>query len=166
MVSTPEPRDVTFRFLVADPQNLEIGSDPTEVWSTSPTVMTADEWTEMFHELFQIEPPGSILWAYFYIKYRVRATTVTADVDERIRARSMGEVYSLISDELATANIGTDWVTKITSDHVSPRFAGQGLERFDSQPFQVQIQMRTNEANTARLEVSSESWVRIVYEER
>ena len=166
MVSTPEPRDVTFRFLVANPQNLAIGSSPTEVWSTSPTVQAVNTWTEMFSQIFKIEPGGEIKWVYFEIKWRVRATTATADVDERVRARTEGEAYSLISDELATANIGIAWITRTTSGYVNPRFGGAGQPNFHMQPFEVAIEMRTNEVNTGRLEVSSESYVRVVYEER
>lgn len=163
MVSTPEPRDITFRFLVDDTQNLEIGSSPTEVFSTSPTTMAVNEWTEMYNQKFDIEPKGRIIWIYWYIKYRVRATTVTADVDERIRARNLYSTYQNISDELATANIGTAWVTHITSGYVNPRRAGEQLSNLDRIPFEVQIQMRSNEANTGRLEVSSESYVRVIY---
>ena len=163
---TPEPRDVTFRFLVADPQNLAIDSDPTEVWSTSPVLQPANTWTEMFSQLFQIEPPGKILWVYFYIKYRIYATTATADVDERIRARNMGATYQNISDELATANIDVTPIERITSGHVNPRTGGAGDANFDYLPFEISIDMRTNEVNTGRLEVSSESFVRVVYEER
>lgn len=163
---TPEPRDITFRFLVADPQNLAIDSDPTEVWSTSPILQVVNTWTEMFHQLFQIEPPGKILWIYFYIKYRVRATTATADVDERIRARNLNGTYQNISDELATVNIGTVNIERITSGYVNPRTGGAGAANLDYLPFEIAIEMRTNEVDTGRLEVSSESYVRVVYEER
>lgn len=166
MVSTPEPRDVTMRLLVADPQNLAIGDDPTEVWGTSPTVQVADEWTEMFHQEINLEPRGRILWVYFYLKYRVMATTGTADVDERIRARNLRGIYQNISDELATANIGAAWVTRATSGYVNPRTGGSGASNLDRVPFELQIQMRTNEVNTGRLEVSSLSFVRVVYQER
>ena len=166
MVVFRQPRDVTFRFFADSLQDLSIGDDPTEVWSTSPTVQDADTWTEMFSQIFdQLGKAGRILAVYFYIKYRVRATSGTADVDERVRARNRNGEYQNISNELATANIGTSDITRVTSGWVRPRTQGWGQANFDHVPFEVQIQMRTNEANTARLQVSSDSYVRVVYEE-
>jgi len=161
MVSFPELRDVTLRFFTSTPQNLAVGEDPTEVWSTSPVTMPADTWTEMFSQLFNIKPPGRIVWIYFYIKYRVRATTATADVDERIRARNRDGTYQNISDELATANINITWIIRSTSGYVDPR-----SPNFNQLPFEIAVDMRSNEVDTGRLEVSSESYVRVVYEER
>jgi hypothetical protein len=166
MMAGLEMKDLTLRLHGG---NLALGSDPTEVWTTSPTVMAVNTWTEMFHFIFQ--PPGligKIVWIYIYLKYRVRATTVTADVDERVRARNIRgreyltpPAYINISNELATANIGTNWVTRITSGYVFPT-----PQSLDEVPFELQVQMRTNEVDTGRLEVSSESYIRVVYKEK
>lgn len=147
---------------------LALNHEPTEVWSTSPTEQLVNTWTEMFSFLYKPKERGKILWVEVYLKYRVKATTVTADVDERVRARNQlftDGVYVNISDELATADIGQNWVTRITSGFILPITGGAGLGNFDEVPCEFQIQMRTNEADTGRLEVSSESFIRIVYEE-
>ena len=159
-------KDLTLRLHGGD---LALGSDPTEVWTTSPVTMAINTWTEMFN--FDFLPPGligEIVWIYIYLKYRVRATTATADVDERVQARNIrgreyltAPVYVLISDELATANIDVNWVTRVTSGYVLPT-----SRSLDEVPFELQVQMRTNEVNTGRLEVSSESYIRVVYKEK
>ena len=62
-----------------------------------------------------------------------------------------------ISDTLATANIGTNWIERITSGFVFP------VANFDEMPFDFAVQGRTNEANTLRLQVSSESYIQAVF---
>lgn len=173
MVTHPEPRDITFRFLVAPNsvvgstlQQLDIGSDPTEKWSQSPTSQVADAWTRMYRETFEVEPRGRIIWLYLYIKYRIYARTNTADVDERIRGRNKDGDWGNISDELSTVNLSAAGPTLIrrTRGYVSPRPLSLD-QQLNRQPFEIEIEARTNETDSLTLEVSSESYVRVVYEE-
>ena len=158
MVTSLKTKDITLRPFGG---NLAIGSDPTEVWSTSPVLLAADEWVDMFEWTFEPLERGEILWIYVYIKWRVSAAaSATADVIERIRARNVGDAYQNISDELATANINVNWVTRTTSGYILPL---AGLNRV---PTDFLVQMQTNELNEGRLEVSSESFIRIVFKER
>lgn len=150
--------------------DVALGVSPTEVWTTSPTVMGAGAWTDMFNFLFFPLERGLILWIYLYLKYRVCATTATADVIERLRMRNRNaDTWEVVSDELATANIGVAWVTRITSGYILPVEGGEGaydIKRGIFQvPFDFAVQMQTNEVNTARLEVSSLSYLRVVYKE-
>lgn len=159
--------DVTLHLLGG---NLALGNDPTEVWSTSPIVMAADVWTSMFDFLFELLEKGEILWIYVHLKYRVAATTGTADVIERVRMRNKdADAWEVLSNELATANIGLAWVTRITSGYIFPVEGGEGalnIKRGIFQvPFDFQVQMQTNEVDTARLEVSSLSYIRVVFKE-
>ncbi len=142
--------------------NLEIGTADIENRSTSPTEMDADEWTEMFEYFVNIRPRRgiSLIYVYVYLKYRVQATTGTADVEERIQVRTRhGRIrgsWLTISDELATPNIGAAWIERITSGVLLP------IDGLMYAPFFLKVEMQTNEADTARLEVSSESYVRVV----
>jgi hypothetical protein len=155
--------------------NLSIGVDPVEVWSTSPSVLPVNTWTDMLTFTFEPRVVGQLLEVYFYLKYRVRApVSVTADVDERVQARNKGltDGWLNISDELATANIGTAWITRITSGWVMPTrnpdytVAGVRNPNFFLVPFDIRVQMRTNEENEGRLEVSSLSYIRALFRGR
>lgn len=175
MVSTPEPRERKFFFCVKPNslvgptlQQLIVGDTVSEQWSGSPQTQNANEWTDMYEETFRIEPPGKGIHYYFCIKYMVYALSATADIDERIQARNNPGYYGNISDELHTDNLGVTGTTiyRKTCGVVCPRNLGAGAYAFDEQPFDVKIQLRTNEANMGRLRVSSISYVEVLWEER
>lgn len=161
--SVPEIRDVTLRLHGGD---LEIGVSDVEVWSTSPTVCPAAEWTDMFNYIF--DPWGErefsiweLRWLYFYIKYRVYRITLGTTIQERIRARNEGGTWVLISDESVAADPGaTPGVEKITSGYVLP------VTNFDSVPFEVAVQINPSVVDDGRLQVSSFSYARSVYKMR
>lgn len=168
-----EVYDITLRPVKG---NLAIDSDPVEVWSTSPIVLPVDTWTDMLTFTFEPGVVGILQELYLYLKWRVRApVSVTADVDERVQGRNKGwSALSFVnlSDELATANIGTGWVTRITSGWVAPT---RNPERttaaiinpnFYVVPFDLRVQMRTNEVDEGRLEVSSLSYLRAIFRGR
>lgn len=146
--------DVTLRLVGG---NLAIGTADVESWSTSPTIQYPNYWYDMFNFIFESRPPGIIQWVYIYLKYRVRATTATAVVIERVSARNKDYTWVTISNELSTANIGIAWITRTTSGFLLP------ITNFNRVPLEVAVQMQTNETDTARLEVSSESYIRCVY---
>lgn len=147
--------------------NLTIGTSDAETWSTSPVVCPAGSWTNMFNFLFQPwgtaerVDVGSILWVYFYIKYRVYRVVGATNIQERIRARNKSGTWVLISDESVAADPGaTPGVTKTTSGYLLP------VTNFDSIPFNMTVEIDPTVNDQGRLEVSSLSYIRAVYRMR
>lgn len=136
--------------LVIDTQNIK-------TFSTSPAAMAADTWVDMFNFTYQPSSAGKLLYIEFFLEYQVRATTATADTVERIRARNKDSAWVLISNEKTTTDLGTTFIMRTTSGRVVP------AANIDSVPFEVAVQGKTNEADTLRLEVSSNSSIRAVY---
>lgn len=173
MVHVSEPKDFTFRFLVkpnslvgSTLMQLSIGNDPTEQWSGTPTTQPANTWTDMYQESYEHEKIGKLTWLYFYIKYRIYATPPAGvTLCQRIRGRDREGFWGNISDEYCDNMLGTT-LTKITSGYINPRTFGEFQHGLMAIPFDVQVQIRVNIANAGRLEVSSESYVRAVYEEQ
>lgn len=132
--------------------NLIVGA--AEQFSVSPTVQAASTWVDMFNFIFEPTTAGPLAYIYFEITYRVKATTTTADTSERIRGRNKAGTWVVISDEKATTDLGTAWVTRTTKGIIRPK------TNLDSVPFEIAIQGYTSEADTLRLEVSSVSFLR------